>query len=371
MCGENAKFQRWQDKTFVSAAGAIRVSRAYYYCPHCHQGGCPWEKQLGLRSAEMTPGASELTCLAGILTSFEEASAKVLPKMAGLRVSASTVQRITEGTGGDLKQRLENGETFGPQTPWDWHADARGQRCAYVSLDATGIGQQGPGGSKVEGRMAYVGMIFNPRTRPGETGQARYLAGLYELKELGAQMRRQGAQVGMDDADCWIGLTDGGNGLEEFLRVQFPRAECILDFYHAAEHLNDLAKAWHANEAEANTVAQRWCHQLKHEGGSVVVATLEALDLRGRSASTRARHRQVVQYLRNNEHRMDYPRYQANGWLIGSGHIESACKTVVGGRLKGSGMRWGEAGSDTVCHLRALFKSEPQQWATYWQPSLN
>jgi hypothetical protein len=319
----------------------------------------------------MTAGAAELTCLAGILASFEEASAKVLPKMTGLRVSASTVQRLTEGSGSELSKRLHEGETFGPKTPWDWQADASGHRCAYVSLDATGIGQQGPGGSKAEGRMAYVGMIFNPRTQPGHTGQARYLAGLYELDELGLQMRRQGAQVGMDDADRWIGLTDGGNGLEEFLHVQFPRAECILDFYHAAEHLNELAKAWHATDEETKSVAHKWCHQLKHEGGNAVVATLEALDRRGRSASVRETHRQVVQYLRNNEHRMDYPRYLANGWLIGSGHIESACKTVVGGRLKGSGMRWSADGGDTICHLRALFKSEPQQWAAFWQPHLN
>ena len=321
---------------------------------------------MGLRSAEMTPGASELTCLAGILTSFEEASTKLLPRMTGLRVSASTVQRITEGTGDELRQRLEDGETFGPATPWDWHPDATEQRCAYVSVDATGIGQQGPGGSKADGRMAYVGMIFNPRTKAGQTGQARYLAGLYDLDELGLQMRRQGAQVGMNDAGRWIGLTDGGNGLEEFLRVQFPRAECILDFYHAAEHLNDLAKAWYRTEEEANAVAQTWCHQLKHEGGCAILATLEALDLRGRSASARETHRQVVQYVRNNEHRMDYPRYQANGWLIGSGHIESACKTVVGGRLKGSGMRWGEDGSDGVAHLRALYQSDPDQWEAFW-----
>jgi len=351
--------------------GEVRVSRAYYYCRCCREGCCPWEGTLGLRSAEMTPGASEMTCLAGILTSFDEASAKVLPKLTGLRVSASTVQRITEGTGSALKQRLDEGETFGPPTPWDWHTDAQGQRCAYVSLDATGIGQQGPDGSQAEGRMAYVGMIFNPRSRPGAIGQARYLAGLYELDELGRQMRRQGAQVGMDAADRWIGLTDGGNGLESFLQVQFPRAECILDFYHAAEHLNDLAKAWYASEDEANALAQKWCQQLKHEGGGALLITLEALDRRGRSAATRETYRLVVQYVRNNVHRMDYPRYQANGWLIGSGHVEAACKTVVGARLKGSGMRWGEAGGDAVCHLRALFKSESPQWDAFWQPSLN
>jgi hypothetical protein len=63
---------------------------------------------------------------------------------------------------------------------------------------------------------------------------------------------------------------------------------------------------------------------------------------------------------------MDYPSYRARGWLIGSGPVEAACKQVVGQRLKGSGMRWGEAGADAVCHLRALFRSEKGQWDAYW-----
>jgi hypothetical protein len=48
----------------------------------------------------------------------------------------------------------------------------------------------------------------------------------------------------------------------------------------------------------------------------------------------------VLTYFRNQVHRMDYPRYLAHGWQIGSGPVESACKTVVGQRLKGAGMRW-------------------------------
>jgi len=56
----------------------------------------------------------------------------------------------------------------------------------------------------------------------------------------------------------------------------------------------------------------------------------------------------------------------SDGWLIGSGHVEAACKAVVGQRLKGNGMRWSEAGADAVCHLRALFKSEKGQWEAFW-----
>ena len=63
---------------------------------------------------------------------------------------------------------------------------------------------------------------------------------------------------------------------------------------------------------------------------------------------------------------MEYPEYQAEGWQIGSGVIESACKTVVGQRLKGAGMRWGEAGVHALCHVRALYRSEQGQWQDFW-----
>src|SRR5207253_19156 len=116
-CQGGAKFQRWQAKAFLSAVGEVRLERAYYYRPHCRQGCCPWEQTLGLCRAALTPAARELTCLAGILSSFEEAGDKVLPRMAGLRVSASTVQRVTERAGADLAGRLRGGETFGPPAP--------------------------------------------------------------------------------------------------------------------------------------------------------------------------------------------------------------------------------------------------------------
>lgn len=366
-CQETAKFQRWQPKTVVSVVGNVRLERAYYYCRHCGHGHCPWEASLGLTGQDLTPAARELVSLAGLLSSFAEASQKVLPKLAGLRLSESTVERTTETVGERLGAALASGATWGPATRWNWSVDAAGQRCAYVSVDATGVGQQGPQGEKVDGRMAYVGMVFNPR--PQKPSQARYLAGLYPLDELGLQLRRQAGQVGLEAAEVWIALTDGGAGLEPFMQVNFPRAVCILDFFHAAEHLNQLAHAWQPHdEARAREWGRQWCHTLKHEGGQALLDLLGQLDLRGRSPAAREVYRQVRQYVENNVHRMDYPRYRANGWLIGSGHIEAACKAVVGQRLKGTGMRWSAEGADAVCHLRALFKSEPTQWEHFWHP---
>ena len=110
------------------------------------------------------------------------------------------------------------------------------------------------------------------------------------------------------------------------------------------------------------------CHRLKHEGGPTVRRWLETMDLKETSPAVREVHRQQVQYFRNHEHRMDYPTYVRNGWQIGSGPVESACKTVVGNRLKGGGMRWGEEGANAVCHLRALYLSEPACWDSFWNP---
>ena len=79
---------------------------------------------------------------------------------------------------------------------------------------------------------------------------------------------------------------------------------------------------------------------------------------------------EALGYFRNQVDRMDYPTDEANGWFIGSGAVESACKTVVGQRLKGSGMRWGEPGSHAVCHVRALYRSETGQWDAFWKRSV-
>jgi hypothetical protein len=66
---------------------------------------------------------------------------------------------------------------------------------------------------------------------------------------------------------------------------------------------------------------------------------------------------------------LEYPEYLAEGWHIGSGPVESACKTVVGQRLKLAGMRWREYGTHGVCQMRALYRSEKGQWEAFWERS--
>ena len=220
-----------------------------------------------------------------------------------------------------------------------------------MSLDATSVPQQGPNAKKSDGRMPWVGSFFNPglkdRRRSKGVFNVRYVSGLISLPEIGAQLRRECQVVGVGKAGVVIGLTDGGNGLENCLTDVLSgiarSVVFILAFFHAAEHLREF--------------------------GKVLFAELEALGLSSASPVTKKAHTELLGYLKSNLYRMDYPQYLDRGWQIGSGMIESACKTIVGQRLKLSGMRWREFGTNALCQLRALYKSERHLWHAHWNRS--
>jgi hypothetical protein len=334
-----------------------------------------------LTDRRLTPAAERLATLTGAVADSFAKGAELLEETAGIDLSESTVERITESAGQRIAAVLAKGRGLGQAKSWEWYRDAEGRTVGYVALDATGIRQQGPHAEKADGRMAYVGMIFNPLPdrervfeglpKPGATMQARYISGLYPLVEMGPLLRRQAQQVGLEKAEVQIALSDGGNGLEDLLRDNFGRVDAvILDFFHAAEYLGKLAAALHPHdEAVAKEQWISWSRLLRDEGGDAMIAVLEEWDESG-LASARTVREEVLTYFRNQRHRMDYPTYEANGWYIGSGAVESGCKTVVGSRLKGSGMRWSEKGGDAVCHVRALYRSESSQWRAFWQRDL-
>ena len=372
-CGGAAAFHSHRTHTSLSLVGPIRYRRAYYLCRVCGKGLFPFDHDAGLTARDLTPALERVATLAGTVADSFEKGAELLYEMAGVRVSESSVERTTEDAGTRLAEAVEAGKTLGPKVDWVWPKDYQGKRCAYVELDATGVRRQGEHGGPAEGRMAYVGMVCNPGPEwpwPDEKSRpmrSRYLSGLYPLEEFAPLMRPMAGRVGMDQADRWIGLTDGGNGLEDRLRENFPRVEVvILDFFHPAERLTGLARRLHPeDEAIAEEQARQWRGLLKQEGGVVLAAVLGEWDWPKRPGLAEAVNELVV-YLRRHAHRMEYPEYLAKGWCIGSGAVESACKTVVGQRLKLAGMRWGEDGADAVCHLRAAYRSEKGQWEAFW-----
>ena len=377
-CRESAKCKGFHNRGLDSLFGAVKYSRHFYHCRGCGRCTSPLDATLGLRDHDRTPAADEVVCLAGLMDAFATGAATLLRRMSGLVLSESTVQRATEAAGERAAKDLHANRVFGPATPWEWHRDADGKTVGYVSVDATGVGQQGPGGKRADGKMAYVGMVYNPVpdakerwSKPEATRRpewkARYASQVRPLADLAEPLRRQAEQVGLDNAQRWIAISDGGAGLEDFLRVNFPRVEAvILDYFHVAEYVAKLAKALHpADDATRESWRKGVCERLKSAGGQAVLDDLRKLDLKGKRAARPVRD-DVLRYFENHVHRMDYPEYVRKGWQIGSGPVESACKTVIGERMKGGGMRWGESGADAMSHLRAVFCSADNQWAGFW-----
>jgi hypothetical protein len=343
--------------------GAVQVRRAYYYCGRCHQSFIPYDEALGITD-EIGPGLLPLVCLAGTLVPFADAAEDVLRRFAGVRVSASTVLRCTQGQGERLRAHQKEGRMVEPaQAEPQWKASrAEGQPRAYIGLDAFRVPMQGPGAGKAEHRMLYTVLVYTPQKE-----HTRYLVD-FDLDALAEQVRAQARAVGLAQVSELIAVTDGGNGLEEALQRHLAEGlTTILDWYHAAEHLCDFAKVWHARDESAR---QQWAEQAKgllyEQGGKALLTHLGAIVLPpGTSAEVREELRKLIGYFENNRHRIDCPTYRRNGWDIGSGPTEAGCK-IIGERLKGSGMRWVEDGAATVAALRALYVSGGKLWDGFW-----
>jgi hypothetical protein len=211
--------------------------------------------------------------------------------------------------------------------------------------------------------MMYVGRLYDPAKK-----HAVYVSG-FDHDGVAATLRGYAVERGYARAGTVVALTDGGNGLAQALRREFSGAVVfVLDFWHACEHLFDFAAAWHGRDSPA---ARAWGEEakgvLRHQGGAGLLAWLASSVSAGMTAEGAAALAELRGYVGNNRHRMDYPSYRAVGWDIGSGPVEAGCK-VLGGRVKGSGMRWDEPHAEAVVGLRALYASADGRWDQFWAP---
>jgi hypothetical protein len=362
-CDYAAKFHSYQRRRVLTVHGEMEVLRAYYYCSRCKQSFIPYDDVLGL-SDEISPGLMPLVCLAGTLLPFADAGEDVLKRFSGVRVSTSTVLRCTEAAGERLRAQQKEGRMVEPtQAEPTWTGPRlAGQPRAYIGVDAFSVPMQGAGGGKAQHRMLYTALLYTP-----EKEHTRYLVD-FELDDLAGLVRCQARALGVAQVSDLIAVTDGGNGLEEALQRHLAdNLQTILDWYHAAEHICEFAKTWHALDEPAGTA---WANEAKgilyEQGGEALLAHLQSIRLPPTaSAEVHEGLRTLTGYFENNRHRTDYPTYRQNGWDIGSGPTEAGCK-IIGERLKGSGMRWVEDGAATVAALRALYVSGGKVWDGFW-----
>lgn len=168
-------------------------------------------------------------------------------------------------------------------------------------------------------------------------------------------------------------ITDAGGDNWEYTAT-LPEGPEILDFFHATEHLAAAIAAVHGD----GTLATRHKFEALRERllteDRGVEAVIDALAYLKRTHPRLAKVKTVLAYFRKNRHRMRYAQWKRDGFMIGSGVVEAACKTLVAQRLKLSGMRWGTRGAQAILTMRGWDQSDrfDEAWAlvaaTYERP---
>lgn len=335
--------------------------RAYYHCRHCGKGHSPADLPMGLANDHLSPTLRPLVTLAGTIAAFEKASDDILFRFAGIRLSAGTVWAVAEQAGADLLAFTNAGGVVAPSPhdkPWDFTLPEGKGSVGYIGLDAFSVPMQNPDATKADWRMMYLGVLYTPDKEHSE-----YVAG-WDFDTVASELRCRAMGRGFARADRLVAVMDGGNGLEEAIHRHFNDGVlCILDWYHAVEHICDYAKAaWPGDESERSEWSVRAKGVLHERGGSGLLRWLGRQELPAAGDGLRL----LVGYFEKNEHRTDYPTYREAGLDIGSGPTEAGCK-VIGARLKGSGMRWCEDGVERIAVLRALYASGPSVWDGFWE----
>jgi hypothetical protein len=169
----------------------------------------------------------------------------------------------------------------------------------------------------------------------------------------------------LERAEKVAAVNDGAEWIQGFLDYHCPEAVRILDFPHAAERVCQIGDVV-LGEGSAATATWRTeqLHQLKHNGASDLFPKLRAFATAHLSVPLISEN---LAYLEKRVAQMQYPTFQAQGWPIGSGVVESGNKVVVEARLKGAGMHWARASVNPMLSLRNAVCND--RWEEAWQQS--
>jgi hypothetical protein len=351
-CGGVAEFKNYYDKRYVSLCSEMVIRRAYYYCGKCGRGFSPVDELLGLDSLCTSIGVRTRVARLAVWIPFERLS-RELVSLCDLHLSKNTLERITESVGESVKKERRQRESVVlsgmVQVP------ALTPKRLYIGIDGTGVPMRG-GGT----RESKCGIIYETRERKGsmEVIAAEYMATLERVESFGEAVYARAFDRGVENAFDIACLGDGAAWIWRSFSLHYPRAVQILDYYHASEHLGSVAKAWFGEGTEK---ARQWVRDRQADLLSDCVETVirSMRSWKPLDDESKEVRRLNLKYFTDNKGRMLYATFVANGYHIGSGLVESTCKTVVGMRLKQSGMRWSQSGAESMLHLRSLLLTNP------------
>lgn len=373
--GHQAAFVDHRSKEVTTVVGPIKLRRAYYYCDRCRKGMLPRDEQLDLVGTSFSPGVRRMMGRQGGKESFNEARCD-LAELAGVKVKTKSVERVAEGIGAQLEGlgQRERAQAMAANV-----VPLQSVPKFYISIDGTGVpvvkrettGRRGKAESgEARTREAKLGCVFTQTTvdekgRPQRDEASTTYVGAIELAtECGWRIYGEAERRGLRRAAQVIILGDGAQWIWGLAAEHFPGAIQIVDLYHAREHLSDLSKLSYGPES---IKAVRWsserCAQL--DAGDVESVLSSMRRMRPTGVKAKEELRKTIKYFENNIERMRYGEFRRQGLFVGSGVVEAGCKTIVGHRLKQSGMRWSVRGANDIITLRCIQLSG--RWEESWE----
>ena len=359
--GEVAVFEQVRNLRFINRFGehVVRARRCYKFR---NQPGsfAPLDAKLGIEGCfGFSPLMTMLICLLGADESYERSATKP-QALLGYAVSSTAVQRTTEKTG----ERI-------PDDPAELiDAAQHGQPCPLmvVEVDGTTSPQISPlpgvtGRESLRAQTCWKECnLVVIEKRDGKKITDRWTGARYgPRKDFEPYAAQAGMQMGFMDAEQTLFIADGARHNWELAMTHFPGAVQILDYYHAAGHLAEFCDLLAA--AMRSERLRQWTTLLYD--GETLQLIHEMKRCVAKLTDTDGGWKQI-NYFVNNQQRMDYGRYRAAGWPIGSGSVEGQCKFVVAWRFKGNGMRWRP--HDNECVLRTRLAVLNGDLEHYFQP---
>ncbi len=379
-CGGTLHYQRMREAVVISVFDRVQYERAYYAGCTCQHGKAPLDEQYGLQPGAVTSGLAALLGLAGVAFSFDE-SPQWLEQYLLFSVAQNTVRSETERLGALQAERekklIEQSQTAAYLQDRQRQGGTAPQR-RYGSLDAAKVRIE-PRPKKGEEQPAHedwrdmkvlcwyeVEEVPSSQRSPRQQKKVlreqpalraknmRYCCDITEAEEFGKLLWATGCAVNADLSQELIFLGDGALWIWNLVSHYYRHAIQIVDWFHAEEHLEEVATAAFSAPAERADWLERVTQALWDGQVEEVIRACQALP------PTCLKAQQAVTYFSNNCERMRYDRFRAAGYLLGSGTIESACKQIVSHRLALPGAQWDVQGAVSTAKARAAWLSG--QW---------
>lgn len=368
-CGACAPRLAKREAKAISVFGKIGYERMYYHCRSCGQGQCPLDQRLGLEPGQVTPGLAKLLALAGVEVAFEEAG-RWMEQFLLFRVSDNTIRKETERFGQLQADR---------EVDWQIHSQEEaelqqrlqqvGRKAGrlYASLDGAMAPLQEEWRELKSIAWYQVEEVkgYQSRRHHGErvgeqshlqAGVISYHCSFQGAEQFGPFVWATGWKREADLHEQVVFVCDGAAWIWKLVERYFPGAVQIVDWYHASQYLAPIAEAaW----GQSDPAGSAWLEQARRSlwNGQIADLVQDCRVVAQAHPPAREAVHKAMTYFTNNEKRMDYARFRAEGYLIGSGTIESGCKQIVSLRLKRAGARWTEPGAVQTAKARAAWLS--------------